>query len=127
MVLTEVAQPTLFALQLGITAILKEAGITPAAVFGHSVGEVAAAHVAGALDRAQATDVIIQRSAQQARTAGRGRMAALGIGPDEANAAMEAVLAETGGSLELAAFNGPRAVTVAGDPVSLEALRAQLT
>ncbi len=120
---TEVAQPTLFALQLGLTAVLREAGVTPAAVLGHSVGEVAAAHVAGALDRAQATEVIFQRSAMQARTAGTGRMAAIGIGADEAITTM----AECGGWLELAARNAPRAVTVAGDPAALEILRERLT
>lgn len=127
MALTEVAQPTLFALQLGLTAVLRDAGIMPAVALGHSVGEVAAAHAAGALDRAQATRLIIERSAMQARTAGQGRMAALGVGADEAADAMVAAIAEAGGSLELAAFNGPRAVTVAGDPAPLEALRAHLT
>jgi acyl transferase domain-containing protein/NAD(P)-dependent dehydrogenase (short-subunit alcohol dehydrogenase family)/aryl carrier-like protein len=123
MALTEVAQPTLFALQLGLTAMLRDAGIMPAAVFGHSVGEVAAAFASGALSREQATDVIFHRSTMQARTAGHGKMAALGIGPDEARAAID----EFDGRLELAAVNGPRAVTVAGDSDALAILRDRLT
>ena len=123
MALTEVAQPTLFALQVALTMVLRQAGVTEHAVFGHSVGEAAAAWASGALTLEQATDVIIHRSAMQARTAGRGKMAAIGVGPDEARAAME----QAGGWLELAAINGPRAVTVAGDPASLERLRAALT
>ncbi|KQT68982.1 MULTISPECIES: type I polyketide synthase [unclassified Aureimonas] len=120
---TEVAQPLLFAQQLALTAVLKAAGIRPDLVFGHSVGEAAAAHVSGALSREQATEVIFHRSQMQARTAGTGRMAALGLGKAEA----EAYLAEIPGWLEIAAVNSPRAVTVAGDPAALEALSARLT
>jgi acyl transferase domain-containing protein/NADPH:quinone reductase-like Zn-dependent oxidoreductase/SAM-dependent methyltransferase/acyl carrier protein len=123
MALTEVAQPTLFALQVALTAILKESGVLPAAVFGHSVGEVAAAYVSGALDLAQAVDVIYHRSAMQALTAGTGKMAALGISAEETAAA----IADIGGFLELAAINAPRAVTVAGEAGALETLRARLT
>jgi phthiocerol/phenolphthiocerol synthesis type-I polyketide synthase C len=123
MALTEVAQPTLFALQLGLTAMLREAGIVPAAVFGHSVGEVAASFASGALSREQATDVIFHRSAMQARTAGQGKMVALGIGLGEARAAIEPF----GGALELAAINSPRAVTIAGNADALAILRDRLT
>lgn len=121
--LTEVAQPLLFALQLGLTKVLGQAGIEPAAVLGHSVGEVAAAHISGALDREQATRVIYYRSQEQGKTAGLGRMAALGCSPEEAQAA----IAQIGGWLELAATNAPQAVTVAGDPAALEVLVQQMT
>lgn len=121
--LTEVAQPLLFAQQVALTAVLRDAGIVPAAVFGHSVGEVAAAHASGALTRAQATEVIFHRSMLQAQTAGRGRMAAIGLGPEEA----EALIAEVGGWLEIAAVNSPRAVTVAGSLEALETLRDRLS
>jgi acyl transferase domain-containing protein/NAD(P)-dependent dehydrogenase (short-subunit alcohol dehydrogenase family)/acyl carrier protein len=123
MALTEVAQPTLFALQLGLTAMLRAAGIVPDAAIGHSVGEVAAAYAAGALSLQQATDVIFHRSMMQARTAGAGQMAAIGIGPEAA----EAALAAYDGALELAATNSPRAVTVAGSSEALLLLRDQLT
>jgi phthiocerol/phenolphthiocerol synthesis type-I polyketide synthase C len=113
--LTEVAQPMLFALQLGLTAVLREAGVVPSAVLGHSVGEAAAAFACGALTREQATRVIFHRSTEQARTAGMGRMAALGVGAEEARAAMAGIP----GWLELAATNSPQSVTVAGDPVAL--------
>jgi acyl transferase domain-containing protein len=65
--LTEVAQPMLFAQQLGLTQVLREAGIHPSAVLGHSVGEVAAAYASGALTREQATQVIYHRSMEQAK------------------------------------------------------------
>jgi acyl transferase domain-containing protein len=121
--LTEVAQPLLFAQQVALTTLLSAAGITASAVIGHSVGEVAAAWASGALTLEQATDVIYHRSQTQIPTAGRGRMAALGVGPKEA----ARVMAEIDGWLEIAAFNTSRAVTVAGAPAALEALRDRLT
>ncbi len=127
MALTEVAQPTLFALQVGLTHILRDAGIVPDAVFGHSVGEAAAAYASGALTLAQATAVIYHRSTGQAKTAGTGRMAALGVSAAEAELAIARVLGEQAGFLEIAAINAPRAVTVAGSPVLLEQLCAELT
>lgn len=121
--LTEIAQPLLFAQQVALCAVLRVAGIVPDVTFGHSVGEVAAAHLAGALSREQATLVIFQRSRLQALTAGRGRMAALSMGPDEARKLLDGNPAW----LEIAAFNAPKAVTVAGDAEALQALCDQLT
>ena len=121
--LTEVAQPLLFALQLGLTKVLRTAGLEPTAVLGHSVGEVAAAHISGALNREQATRVIYHRSQEQGKTAGLGRMAALGVSAEEARAAMSGI----DGWLELAATNAPQAVTVAGDPAALDQLVHAIT
>ncbi|MEV4017259.1 type I polyketide synthase [Nonomuraea angiospora] len=56
--LTEVAQPMLFAVQIGVVHMLRVRGVQPAAVVGHSVGEVAAAYAAGALSLAQAAQVV---------------------------------------------------------------------
>ncbi len=121
--LIEIAQPLLFAQQVALTTVLSAAGIIPNAVLGHSVGEVAAAWASGVLTLEQATDVIVHRSQTQIPTAGQGGMAALGVGPEEARRAM----AEIDGWLEIAAFNAARAVTVAGAPWALEALRDRLT
>ena len=121
--LTEYAQPLLFALQLGLTSQLRQAHIHPKAVLGHSVGEVAAAYVSGALSLEQATQVIYHRSMAQSLTVGAGAMAALGISADAAKTAIESV----SGWLELAASNAPNAVTVAGGPDELEILRQKIT
>jgi phthiocerol/phenolphthiocerol synthesis type-I polyketide synthase C len=118
MALTEIAQPMLFAQQLALTEVLRASRINPAAVLGHSVGEVAAAYACGALTRQQATRVIFHRSMEQAKTAGSGRIAALGIGSQEALKA----ISEIPGWLELAAVNSPQSVTVAGDLKALEVL-----
>ncbi|WP_396268756.1 SDR family NAD(P)-dependent oxidoreductase [Ideonella sp.] len=125
--LTEVAQPTLFALQVGVMAVLRNAGQSAQLVFGHSVGEVAAAYASGALSLAQATQVIHQRSLAQSKTAGLGKMAAIALSADEAQAVMAEVLAGQPGFLELAAVNAPKAVTVAGDPALLERLCERVT
>ncbi len=120
---TEVAQPTLFALQVGLTTVLRAAGLAPDVVLGHSVGEAAAAWASGALSLEQATQVIHQRSLAQGATAGLGRMAALGVPADEARA----LIGQIGGFLELAAINSPSSVTVAGDPERLALLCQRLT
>ena len=108
---TAVAQPLLFTVQWGLVALLRERGVVPSAVLGHSVGEVAAACAAGALDLDTAARVVAERSLAQARTAGTGRMAAVGLPRDRA----EEALAEFSGRLALAAVNSRQDVTVAGD------------
>ncbi|MEV0261270.1 SDR family NAD(P)-dependent oxidoreductase [Streptomyces sp. NPDC050617] len=119
---TEVAQPLLCAVQLGIAAALRARGVEPAMVVGHSVGEVAAAHLAGALTLAQTARVVAERGAAQAPTAGLGRMAAVGLGEEEARA----LLAPYGELLEIAAVGGDRDVTVSGDAGALAALGEEL-
>lgn len=123
--LTEVGQPLLFAQQVALVKVLEKAGIIPAAAYGHSVGEAAAAWASGALSLEQATHVIFHRSQQQAKTRGAGRMAAIGLSRKDALAAIEALgLAD---SIEIAAINSAKAVTVAGPLEGLEKLEAHLT
>ncbi|KUL64403.1 beta-ketoacyl synthase [Streptomyces violaceusniger] len=119
---TEVAQPLLFAVQLGITAALRARGIEPAMVVGHSVGEVAAAHICGALSLPDAARVIAERGRVQGTTVGSGRMAAVGLSVDRAAKA----LAGYGEKLEIAGVNSAEDVTVAGDAEALALLGAEL-
>ncbi|XVS67443.1 beta-ketoacyl synthase N-terminal-like domain-containing protein [Actinosynnema sp. CA-299493] len=114
---TEVAQPLLFAVQVGVTEVLRANGIVPAAVLGHSVGEVAAAWAAGALSLDQAAWVIAERSRAQAPTAG-GRMAAVPLSPEE--------LRRLHPAAEVAGINTPGDVTVAGPADAVAALVADL-
>jgi thioester reductase-like protein len=123
MALTEIAQPCLFALQVGLAAMLRAAGIKPVAVVGHSVGEIAASYVAGALTLEQAVKVIYARSSSQAPAAGQGTMAAVGLGPAEATD----LIARDGGWLEIAAINSPHSVTLSGDLTALERVGQALT
>ena len=121
--LTEVAQPLLFAVPTWVrVAALRRRGIHPEAVFGHSVGEVAAACAAGALDLETAAHVIVERSRAQAVTVGRGRMAAVGL----SEAAARQALAPHGSLLEVAAMNSSADVTICGDATAVADLGQDL-
>lgn len=114
---TEIAQPALFAVQVGITELLHERGIRPLAVVGHSVGEVAAAWASGALTLDTAVKVIYHRSRLQGTTKGRGQMSAVAL-----PAASVQDLLETCGladSLCIAGINSHKGVTIAGNPDAL--------
>jgi acyl transferase domain-containing protein/acyl carrier protein len=115
---TEIAQPAIFALQAGLAALLRSWGLEPAAVVGHSVGEVAAAHVAGVLDLQTAVRVVFTRARLMQQGTGRGRMAAVGLSADE----VRTRLAGHAGRMSIAAVNAPRSVTVSGEPASVQAL-----
>jgi len=117
---TEQAQPALFALQVGITEILRAHGIQPTAVIGHSVGEVAAAWASGALSLAAAVKVIFYRSYHQGKTKELGGMTAVGMGASD----VQALLDKSG--LALAGINSYRGVTCAGGVEQLAALESEL-
>ena len=75
----ELAQPVVFMIQCALVELFKTWGVYPDCVVGHSVGEVAAAYACGALSLADATRVIYHRATLQQRTAGSGRMLAVGL------------------------------------------------
>ncbi|MEU9126388.1 SDR family NAD(P)-dependent oxidoreductase, partial [Streptomyces sp. NPDC048506] len=117
----DVVQPATFAVMVGLAALWRSLGVEPAAVIGHSQGEIAAACVAGALSLDDAARIVALRSQVIARElAGRGGMASVALPA----AAVEARLAEAGGAggVEIAAVNGPQSTVVCGEPGALEAL-----
>ena len=120
---TDSAQPALFALQIGLAALWQSWGLRPAAVIGHSVGEVAAACVAGVLTLADAVAVIHHRSAPMQALVGRGRMAQVELGEVELAIALRT---ETG-ELSIAAVNGPSSTVVSGEPDAVERLIRRMT
>ncbi len=121
---TEISQPALFALQVGITGMLRQQGIEPVAVAGHSVGEVAAALACGALSLKDAVAVIFHRSHAQGKTKGMGQMSAVGLGHDGIRDLLDGLkFAE---HLCVAAINSSRSVTVAGSSEALSDLEAVL-
>ncbi|HTN88850.1 MAG TPA: type I polyketide synthase, partial [Sorangium sp.] len=113
---TEVAQPAIFAIQVALAAAWRSLGVAPAAVVGHSVGEIAAAHVAGALSLAEAARLVAHRARVMQRATGEGRMAAVELSPDEA----ERALGRHAGRLSVAAINGARSVVLSGDAAALD-------
>ena len=121
LVRADVAQPLLFATQVGVVAVLRRLGIAAAGHIGHSVGEIAAAWAAGALSLAAAVRVVVARSRQQERTRGTGRMAALALGA----AAAEELFAELGSALEIGAINAAQSVTASGPCEAIDRLAAE--
>ena len=121
---TEIAQPALFAWQVGVTAMLRQRGIQPIAVAGHSVGEVAAAWASGALSLAAAVSVIYQRSILQGTTRGMGGMTAVALGAAGAQEIIDSV--GLAAELPVACLNSSRGVTVAGPVAALERLESAL-
>ncbi len=109
---TVIAQPLLFAMQVAITLLLTERGVEPRAVTGHSVGEIAAAWAAGALDLSNAIRVICARSQAQGLTRGTGRMAAVGTSAECAREMLAALGSDL--DVELAGINSPGNVTLTG-------------
>lgn len=122
---TEIAQPALFAVQVGITRMLRRDGLVPKAVAGHSVGEVAAAWAAGILDLESAVHVIHHRSRLQGTTKGLGQMTAVGLGEEDMVALVRSL--GLGEVLVLAGINSYRGTTLAGDPQALAEIEEELT
>ncbi|WP_205775978.1 type I polyketide synthase [Micromonospora tulbaghiae] len=116
----DVVQPASWAVMVALAEVWRAAGVAPAAVIGHSQGEIAAACVAGALDLADGARVVALRSRILLALSGRGTMASVSCSP----AAVEQRIAEWPGRISLAAENAPDAVVVAGEPEAIEELLA---
>ncbi|AFM17521.1 polyketide synthase family protein [Mycolicibacterium chubuense NBB4] len=112
-------QPVLMGLQLALTELWRCYGVHPDAVIGHSMGEVTAAVVAGALSLADGLKVIAQRSTIMSRLAGQGAVALVELDPDAA----EAFVADHP-SVEVAGYVSPRQTVVAGLPDEIDAVIA---
>ncbi len=110
-------QPALVGLQLALTAMWRSYGVTPDAVIGHSMGEVPAAVVAGALTAAEGLRVIATRSRLMARLAGQGAMALLELDAEAA----EALIADYP-QVTLAVHASPGQSVIAGPPESVDAV-----
>jgi acyl transferase domain-containing protein len=108
----DVVQPVLFAVMVSLAAVWRSFGVEPAAVVGHSQGEIAAACVAGALSLDDAAKVVALRSRALGVLSGRGAMMSIALPEQEARSLLE----RWGDSLSLAAVNGPRSVVVSGTP-----------
>ncbi|MFD5557335.1 SDR family NAD(P)-dependent oxidoreductase [Streptomyces sp. NPDC127068] len=108
----DVVQPALFAVMVSLAAAWRSLGVEPAAVVGHSQGEIAAAYVAGALDLDDAAALVARRSKALSVLAGTGTMASVELPADE----VEQRLGGRQGRADLgiAAVNGPRSTVVSG-------------
>ncbi|ORA07898.1 hypothetical protein BST12_28675, partial [Mycobacterium angelicum] len=113
---TAYAQPALFAVGVALHAVFTHAGIRPDYLVGHSVGELAAAHVAGILSLADAA-LLVSARGRLMQTCAPGTMLAISATPPDLNA----VLADYP-QVELAAVNGPTALVVSGPAEQLHHL-----
>ncbi|MGW3405157.1 SDR family NAD(P)-dependent oxidoreductase, partial [Streptomyces zhihengii] len=118
----DVVQPALFTVMVSLAALWRSVGVEPAAVVGHSQGEIAAAYVAGGLSLADAARIVALRSRYGRTLAGTGAMAFVVLPAAE----VEARLARWNGRIGVAAVNGPSATVVSGDADALDELLAAL-
>ncbi|KAM9839726.1 phenolphthiocerol synthesis polyketide synthase type I Pks15/1-like [Aulostomus maculatus] len=119
----DVVQPLLFAIQVGITTLLRSWGVKPDALLGHSVGEVAAAHCSGLLSLDDAVKVIYYRSILQSKVTG-GKMLVIS---NMAVSEVTALLPPFSGRICVAAFNSPQSCTLSGDADAIERFNTQLS
>jgi acyl transferase domain-containing protein/NAD(P)-dependent dehydrogenase (short-subunit alcohol dehydrogenase family)/acyl carrier protein len=111
----EIVQPVLWAMMVSLASLWRSVGVRPTAVIGHSQGEVAAACVGGALSLTDGARVVTARSGALTALSGEGGMVSLRLPAERA----ERLVARWPGRLSLAAFNGPQATVVSGDPAAL--------
>ncbi|HEX7736851.1 MAG TPA: type I polyketide synthase [Ktedonobacteraceae bacterium] len=118
----DVVQPVLFAIQVALAALWRSYGVEPDAVVGHSMGEVAAAHVAGILDLNDAARIICIRSRLLRRLSGQGAMAVVAL----SFVATQELVSSYSERLAIAASNSPYSTVIAGDAAALREIHESL-
>jgi acyl transferase domain-containing protein len=119
----DVVQPALFSMMVSMAALWRSWGVEPAAVVGHSQGEIAAAHVCGALSLRDATKVVALRSKALSALIGHGGMASVA---ESANV-VATRLARWHDRVNVAVVNGPHSVVVSGEPGALDEFVEKMT
>ncbi|WP_420592095.1 type I polyketide synthase [Bacterioplanoides sp.] len=119
----EFVQPMIFAVQVSLFEALAAHGVNPAAVVGHSMGEVAAAYAAGSLSLSDAALVIVSRSRLMARVDGEGAMLVAALAVEDALPYLE----QSAGDIGIAVVNADRSLVFSGSPKSIAALSGLLT
>lgn len=107
----DIVQPTLFAVMVSLARQWEELGVRPAAVIGHSQGEIVAAYMAGALSLRDAIALIARRGQALVPLSGQGAMATVAL----PKAQVESLLSRWSGRLEIGAINSPSSTVVSGD------------
>jgi acyl transferase domain-containing protein/NADPH:quinone reductase-like Zn-dependent oxidoreductase/acyl carrier protein len=120
---TMYAQPALFALEVALAELWRVWGIEPYAVLGHSVGEYAAACVAGVFSLEEGLRLIAARGRLMQALTTRGAMAQVRAAPEQVR---QAVAATGAGLVSIAAENGPAATVISGDEAAVDWVLAQL-
>lgn len=116
------AQPANLAIQVGLTAVWRARGLVAAAIVGHSVGEIAAAWAAGALSLEEAFRLSYHRSELQQGVLNQGTMLAVGSGYE----AVAHLIEPHADHVQVAAYNSPESITLAGTAKALRAIAEEL-
>lgn len=106
----DVIQPILFAIEVSLACLWQSWGLTPDVVLGHSMGEVAAAHIAGVLSLQDAAAIICKRSALAKTTSGEGSMALIELSYEDALKLIQGHEDD----IAIGACNGPRSTVISG-------------
>nr|APD71825.1 type I polyketide synthase 12 [Streptomyces sp.] len=122
----DVAQTALFAVMVSLAEQWRSYGVMPDAVIGHSQGEIAAAHVAGALGLADAAAAVARRAAAVLPLPA-GAMATVALSRQDTASRITGAAGQDADSLSVAAVNGPRSTVVSGAPAAIALLVAGLT
>ncbi|MDX3696449.1 acyltransferase domain-containing protein [Streptomyces europaeiscabiei] len=121
----DVVLPVLFAVGVSLSALWRSCGVEPAVTVGASLGEIAAAQVAGALTLDEAARVVVLWSRMQAEAAGEGELAAAALSPDELRPLLDAE--HLRGRVHFAGANGPRSVLFGGERAAVTEVVETLT
>lgn len=115
---TDFTQPALFALEVALWRLWESWGVKPEFVLGHSIGELAAAHVAGVFDLADACRLVAARGRLMQALPSGGAMASLEASGDEAKAALQTL--DLAARVSIAGLNAPQQTVVSGDAEAVE-------
>ncbi|KAH7007558.1 polyketide synthase [Ilyonectria destructans] len=119
---TDFAQPALFAIEVALWRLWQSWGVQPEFVLGHSVGELAAAHVAGILDLSDACKLVAARGRLMQAMPSHGKMASLEASAAEVTAAIQELGYES--KVDIAGYNTPSQTVISGDIHAVENLAA---
>ncbi|CDR18215.1 type I polyketide synthase [Streptomyces iranensis] len=122
---TDFTQPALFALEVSLWRLWESWGVRPQLLLGHSIGEVAAAHVAGIFDLDDACRLVAARGRLAQAMPARGAMVSLEAGGQEAQTAIDTLGLH--GQLDIAGLNTPTQTVLSGDTDAIEAITAHFT